>query len=190
MACGMFVIIKKCGRRASNVTVIIVAVQTWLSYEEHYAQPLSLVWDIIGLGPQRRPRVKLQPSSYLSRVTLEFSWAEAGLMRNGGVDWVEAVAAHAERVESLGLQGVQTNENTESGNETISTSELRGLPAETEDKQEGLQPSLRLHSGGLLVVREAFLSLDFWCRRGWLGRIVKHGTDYAAFFNDMPGPQT
>lgn len=94
-------------------------------------------------------------------------------------DWVEAVAAHAERVELLGLQGVQTNENTESGNGTTSTSELRGLPAATEDKEEGL-----------LDVQEAFLSLDLWCRRGWLGPIVKHDTDYEAFFNDILGTQT
>lgn len=72
-------IAKKCARRASNVTVITAAVQAWLSYEEHRAQLLGLVRDIIGLGPQRRPHVKLQPSSCVSKVTLEFSWAETAL---------------------------------------------------------------------------------------------------------------
>lgn len=85
---------------------------------------------------------------------------------------------------------MQANENSESGNETTSTSELLGLTAATEDKEVGLQPSLRLDSGGLLDVREAFLSLDFWRRRGWLGPIVKHDTDYEAFFSDTLGTQT
>ena len=80
MACGTFVIAKKCARRASNVTVITAAAQAWLSYEEHRAQLLGLVRHIIGLRPQRGPHVKLQPSSYLSKVTLELSWAEAALM--------------------------------------------------------------------------------------------------------------